>query len=561
MSPRGRLCALGLALVALAGLVGTGWAHEGGRQPGTSDGKAAIHNGTDANRQLKRPDPPDPFNIVKFPRDDLRPALRGVSLGGSAIELVQGGRLVRSIPFDAERPVRFEQVVAAIGDSWIRQVEPGVFELTAAFVQQPVTDLIVAAPGVKEIRLVARPGVFFAGSVARVRFEGVKVTSWDPIRRAPSEDYESARPFVLYQEASRLDIIRSEMAYLGSDRTEAYGVAWRVGGSTGEVTDSVFHHSFFGVYTYDAKDIVFRNNVFRDNVYYGLDPHDSSTGLVVENNEAYGNGSHGFIFSRFVTDGVVSGNHVHDNRGNGIVMDHTSDGNRITGNLVERNAKDGIVLLGSSNTIVENNMVRANKVGIRVNQPSLRNRIEGNQVEDNVVGLHLYGGAAESMIVGNKVTGAKKAGMVLDAPRSTVQGGQIRNAPLGLDLRSVTSVSETTVTEVERGVLVRPKGVADLKALEVRASGSGIEVEPGGQASVAGSRVTARVPVHGALHSSTGNILVTIRDRSPVPEPDSRWPVVAGVAIILLAIPLEVLRGRRDPKRTVQAPGGVWNTT
>ncbi|CAN5776164.1 hypothetical protein BH20ACT1_BH20ACT1_08560 [soil metagenome] len=109
--------------------------------------------------------------------------------------------------------------------------------------------------------------------------------------------------------------------------------------------DSTFAHNFFGVYTYEARDIVFRGNVFRDNILYGFDPHDATAGLVVEDNEAYGNGSHGFIVSRYVVDSVFRGNRSHDNLGNGIVMDFASDRNLIEANVVEDNAKDGIVLL------------------------------------------------------------------------------------------------------------------------------------------------------------------------------------------------------------------------
>ncbi|MDQ3305870.1 MAG: right-handed parallel beta-helix repeat-containing protein, partial [Actinomycetota bacterium] len=286
----------------------------------------------------------------------------------AGIELIEGGQLVGRISLPStESPLSLPVVTQAVADpSWIAEVEPGVFELAAALVQEAGTALDVAAPRVEELRLLNRPDVFLGGLGATARFEGVSVTSWDPALGAPDEELGDGRPFVLYQEGSRLDVVDSEMSYLGSDRSSAYGVAWRVG-TTGEALRSTFAHNFFGVYTYEVADIVFRDNVFRDNILYGFDPHDYTTGLVVEDNEAYGNGSHGFIVSRYVTDSVLARNYSHDNAGNGIVMDFGSDRNRIEANLVENNAKDGIVVLGSAATVVVDNVIRGNRVGVRIN--------------------------------------------------------------------------------------------------------------------------------------------------------------------------------------------------
>jgi parallel beta-helix repeat protein len=145
-------------------------------------------------------------------------------------------------------------------------------------------------------------------------------------------------------------------------------VNWRR--STGGATDSVFHHNFFGAYSYQARGLVFRGNVFRDNKLYGLDPHTGSTRLVVERNQAFRNGAHGIVFSEDVTDGVVRGNRSFANGDNGIVLDERSDRNLVSGNLVEGNQGDGIVILGSSDNLVRGNVVRGNRVGIEVRAPA-----------------------------------------------------------------------------------------------------------------------------------------------------------------------------------------------
>lgn len=485
-----------------------------------------------------------PFRVVKHPCP--RPGdLRALLVMPGALELTEGGRLARRIPFpsSARGAVPFEDIAEAIADpSWIAEVQPGVFELSAAFVQDPGTFVSISAPQVSTLRLLDRPGVFFGGRGATARFDGVTVTSWDPVRDAPDEEPADGRPFVLYQEASRLDIVDSEMSYLGSDRGSAYGVAWRLGGSTGEVLDSTFAHNFFGVYTFEAVDIVFRGNVFRDNILYGFDPHDFTTGLVVEDNEAYGNGSHGFIVSRSVTDSVLRGNHSHHNAGNGIMMDASSDRNRIEANVVESNAKDGIVLSGSAESIVVDNVIRGNRVGIRVNGvESTGNRIERNLIEGHEIGLQAYGGADEMVAVDNVVLDSSAIGMALEAPRSQVRGGEIRRAPRGVGVRTATNLSGVVISDVDEGVVVAETGIADLDRLEVTARKESVRLEPGGLVEIRGSTMSP-TPF------------------DPVSGNDNGWLPFAGVGAIVTAVLLELVRWRRERHDdATPAPAQVLN--
>jgi parallel beta-helix repeat protein len=247
---------------------------------------------------------------------------------------------------------------------------------------------------------------------ATARYTGVTVTSWDPGSGRPARN-GGGRPFVEYADGSDLWAVRSTFAYLGSDRSSAYGVNWRR--ATGGATDSVFHHNFFGAYTYQAHGLVFRGNVFRDNLVYGLDPHTASTRLVVEHNQAFRNKVHGIVFSEDVTDGVVRANRAYANGDNGIVIDERSDRNTVSGNLVEGNEGDGIVLLGSSGILVRDNTVRGNRVGIRVNLRSGDNRVQRNQVTGNRIGIELYGGAYAVRLLANQVSGSVEKGIVLEA--------------------------------------------------------------------------------------------------------------------------------------------------
>jgi parallel beta-helix repeat protein len=525
----------GVLLVLFAAIPGVG-AQEV-RAPDDND----LYTGSDPNRNLRKY---QPFRIVQYPAV-VGERMLGLRLTPTAVELVQGGRLVRTVPFDGAREVAFEEVVRAVNDpAWIAEVSPGVFGVRAAFVQAPGTHVVFAEPGTREIRLATDPGGVFIGGQGpgtSARFAGVKVTSWDLAARRPSQDTSFLRPFVLYEDGARLDITRSEMAYLGSDYVGSYGVSWRLGGSTGEVTDSVFHHCFFGVYSYEAKDLVFRRNVFRDNLYYGLDPHDATTGVIAEANEAYGNGAHGFIFSKFVTDGVLRGNHAHDNGGNGIVLDASSDRNVVAGNRVENNQGDGIVLLGSSRNVVEDNVVTGNRIGVRANKAAADNIVRRNRIDGNDVGIHAYGGATKLTALDNEVEHSTQAGVILEAPGSVVRGGIVAGGGNAIELRTPAAVSGVEVRDARDGIVVRPGARGELERLRVRVRRVGVRVEPGASAALAGSRVVARTPTRGSVHIDSAS-------RVGKPEHARPWPwlALAGVVAVGSAIVLETLAHARD---------------
>ena len=166
----------------------------------------------------------------------------------------------------------------------------------------------------------------------------------------------------------------------------------------------MFQHNFFGVYTFEAANILFRNNVFRDNVFYGADPHDSSVGLVFEHNEAYGNGSHGIIFSSYVNHSVVRNNYSHDNGGNGIMMDFHSDSNVIEGNVVVDNQLEGIVSGGSADLVIREQDPRFDGRHSPV-APRLRSGDHRRATTSPTCtpGSRSYSGATAATITGNRL--------------------------------------------------------------------------------------------------------------------------------------------------------------
>ena len=148
----------------------------------------------------------------------------------------------------------------------------------------------------------------------------------------------------------------------------------------GDVRSSMFLHNYFGAYTRRAQGMQWVGNTFADNEEYGFDPHDFSNDFLVQGNVAYGNGKHGFIFSRGCVHNTLRDNISHDNGGHGFMIDdgrsrpstaamariNGSSGNVLTNNTSFNNAGNGVEIEGGTANVVTDNRVSGNYVGIQV---------------------------------------------------------------------------------------------------------------------------------------------------------------------------------------------------
>lgn len=226
--------------------------------------------------------------------------------------------------------------------------------------------------------------------------------SWNPALGAVDEDYKDGRSYI-YQVGGRMDVHYGSFSYLGYEEGSVSGVAWR--GSTyegehfdsyGDVSYSHFTHNIFGAYTWESLEMHWYRNTFANNISYGFDPHDFSNDFLVEENVAYGNGSHGIIFSRGCYRNTIRNNESYNNAGHGIMID---DGKHIPDSPNPRYQQP----VSSDYNIVENNRLTNNKDGIVV-EGGIGNIVRNNEI----LGTHRYGirlkdNVSETLVVGNTV--------------------------------------------------------------------------------------------------------------------------------------------------------------
>ncbi len=237
------------------------------------------------------------------------------------------------------------------------------------------------------LKLSSRDGVFIYSNGELVVADS-EITVWDPVsdrygsRKALSKASalyyrkQTPRPYILASEGSRTYVGNSRLRGLGyHGAAGTFGISFNVSINAGRLGDYLkrlplptgwlignrIENLFFGFYSNRARDVVIVGNQFRDNVIYGIDPHDYSERLIVARNVAEGSTfAHGIIFSRGVRDSWIVENLAIDNAGSGIMLDRNSTENRVLKNLVLGNEGDGIALFESDRNVLSDNVVRRN---------------------------------------------------------------------------------------------------------------------------------------------------------------------------------------------------------
>lgn len=254
------------------------------------------------------------------------------------------------------------------------------------------------------LRLSADTGAFIL-SIGKVYIVDTSVTGWNVSKNAPAAfvDSHSYRPYLYFSSNSESYIANSTISHLGYSAPKSYGVTFSTSDSYGKknpdakwphgwVVDSTFSDLYFGFYSYEAENVYIVHNLYKDNIIYGIDPHDRSRHLTIAENEVYGSKKkHGIIVSREVSDSLIAKNNSHNNAGSGIMIERNSRNNVIAWNEAAHNGGDGLSVYESPNTLSWGNIYRANgKSGIRIRN-SMDVRIRRDRITGNgVFGVELY---------------------------------------------------------------------------------------------------------------------------------------------------------------------------
>ena len=323
-------------------------------------------------------------------------------------------------------------IKAGMPNALLTQVTPGVWHLRANLVMENGARLVLHGTkiggDVNELRLQSNNTgesnafVYVSADWGSIDIRSTSITSWDDAVNGPdTESGAMRRAFIRVRSSldadgvtpheSRMDIIDSEISYLGSHDAEAYGLVWKViespngqyGALTnlynlvnvyGDIIHSRVHHNYFGHYSFGSFGQRLADNEMDHNVGYGFDPHDDSDYLVIEGNNVHHNGWHGIIASQRCNNTIIRNNTSWNNGGNGIMLHRYCNDSLIENNRSFHNGDSGVALFDNARTIVRGNICLQNfNAGIRLSVGAQDNLIENNEFANGAnYGLYLYQG-------------------------------------------------------------------------------------------------------------------------------------------------------------------------
>lgn len=311
-----------------------------------------------------------------FQQDSLKEFVGG---DNKAAEWVRRQHGIPQAIFIDDGHVDMAQLRRQVPHQYLSEVQPGVYLARLPIVVGRTGTLEIDGK-VKQLRLSEEGGAFLIND-GKLFITDTQVTGWREQAKGPAtfRSPQAFRPFLLSWGGTETYIVNSTLASLGYAKSKSYGVsisqytpnlAKRMGRAepTGWIIGSQFTDLWYGFYCYETRDFVVKDNTYRDNIVYGIDPHDRSHGLIIAGNSVHGTRKkHGIIVSREVNDSWIFNNKSFDNKLSGVVIDRNSVNNLVAYNQIYRNHTDGITLYESGDNLLwGNTLVNNRRHGIRV---------------------------------------------------------------------------------------------------------------------------------------------------------------------------------------------------
>jgi len=294
-----------------------------------------------------------------------------------------------------------QDLAKKVPKQYLSETSPGVF-----LARLPI---VVGKKGILEIdkktselRLSQEAGAFMVNDNL-LFVSDTRITGWSEKANGPStfKAPKEFRPFLLSWGGTQTYMFNTKVASLGYNNSKSYGLSisqytpnmkaqMNRPDPTGWIVNSEFSDMWYGYYCYETRDFVVKGNTYRDNIIYGIDPHDRSHGLIIAENTVYGTKKkHGIIISREVNDSFIINNKSYENHLSGIVLDRNSVNNLVAYNQIYRNHTDGITLYESADNLLWGNRVFANKRhGIRVRNSTNIKLYENLAIGNGLMGVY-----------------------------------------------------------------------------------------------------------------------------------------------------------------------------
>jgi hypothetical protein len=268
----------------------------------------------------------------------------------------------------------------------------------------------------------------------------VKITSWNTATNnyaSQGSTGSTPRAYIvtLSGATGRTNILNSEIAYLGYDKSGGHGLDYYGGADKQLIQNNHIHHLWRAFYSSGVGGIMFIKNVVHDNIEYGIDPHSGTHDMYITYNKVYNN-NHGIICSVMCYNMYITNNEVYNNEKDGIFLNAGSHHSTIANNNIH-DENVAIELPSLSYSSVYGNTITNSKYGIEIETDigsvyekdgrcgsigcvSINNYIHDNHIKATIIGLLAKNGASSNTFAANTIDATNgDRGIVVDGSKTS----------------------------------------------------------------------------------------------------------------------------------------------
>lgn len=223
----------------------------------------------------------------------------------------------------------------------------------------------------------------------------------------------------------------------------------------------------------------------------------------------------------------------------GIVFTHAVSDVELRASSVKDAALTGLTL-AATNTRLKGVSIQDSAAGIQINSRATHATIADSSIVGGRDGVLVARGAATVAISNPTIDGVSHNAITTTAAGTHITGGRITGGAIAINARAATDISGLSISGVREGVHAGPRARATGGGINVRATSSGIKVDPAGEFILTDSHVQAWKALRGD---------VTLIGVNTISLPPFNWLGAFGVFFITLAVLLELAQLTRERRQ------------
>ena len=296
-----------------------------------------------------------------------------LSVFGASAACITYSSSTRSITVSCTTTTHLTTVNSAINNvNVLKKESTGVWLLSANLVVSKGANLVIDSTDGTWLKIRSDgSSAYGLKNSGTLTINSVKITSWNTATNnyaSQGSTGSTPRAYIvtLSGATGKTNILNSEIAYLGYDKSGSHGLDYYGGGGTpgSLIQNNHIHHLWRAFYSSEVGGITFTKNVVHDSIEYGIDPHSATHDMYITYNKVYNN-NHGIICSVMCYNMHITNNELYNNKRDGIFMDAGSHHSWIANNVIH-DEDVAIQLPSLSYSSVYGNTITNSKYGIEI---------------------------------------------------------------------------------------------------------------------------------------------------------------------------------------------------